>query len=184
MEFPASIEVLKNRIITAQNAAKTAKEEAARCEKEEKKNQEIANINQEIANILNALLNSWNDSDPGKYKDSFFFLDANHQRVVVQEFLPDGTKICRSQKEWDEYSRTRQYGADYDRVPYWYPVVKLSEVGTAQCAQCKSPQPIIEHYVQTYDSPDSDEWLKEYFVFCLDCNSKTVIESRTSDHRF
>lgn len=179
MGFPTNIEVLKGSIAVRQDAAEKASQEAGRRKKERRKNQEIAEI-------LSGLLESWQDSDPGKYGDAFFFLNANlRRRVVVREFLADGVKVYRTRREWDKYDRTRSWhGAAYDGVPYWYPVVNLSDVGRGQCAKCKSPQPVVERYVQTYDSPEGDAWLKEHFVLCLDCNLTTTLKSRTSDDRF
>ncbi|OGZ42170.1 MAG: hypothetical protein A3C80_02015 [Candidatus Ryanbacteria bacterium RIFCSPHIGHO2_02_FULL_45_43] len=179
MGFPTNIEVLKNSIATRRNAARTASDEASHRERE---NQE----NQAIAEILNRLLSSWRDSDPGKYGDAFFFLDATlRKRVVVQEFLADGTKVYQTRQEWGEYDRTRSWeDAKYDGVPYWYSVVTLSDVGRGECLKCKSLQPVVEHYVQAYDSPEGDVWLKKHLVLCLDCNLTTTLESKTSDSRF
>ncbi|OHA71226.1 MAG: hypothetical protein A3H01_00705 [Candidatus Wildermuthbacteria bacterium RIFCSPLOWO2_12_FULL_40_9] len=175
----ANIEALRAVVATRQNAVKVASDEVVR---QERRCQE----NQAIVEILNDLLNSWQDHDPGKNHDVYFFLDAYlRQRVVVREFLPDDAKVYQTRKEWEEYDRTRSWhGANYDGVPYWYPVVNLDAAGKSECSECKSVQPVVEHYVQTYDSPEGDEWLKEHLVLCLDCNSTTVFKSKTSDSRF
>lgn len=179
MSFPKNIKVRRSGIDTKQRAAKAASDEVGRRERQHQENQEIAGI-------LNGLLNSWCDSDPGKNRDVYFFLDPTlRQRVVVREFLPEDAKVYRTQREWNEYSRTRSWhGANYDGVPYWYPIVNLDAVGKGECSKCKSAQPAVEHYVQTYNSPEGDEWLKEFFVLCRDCNSKTIFKSETSDSRF
>jgi hypothetical protein len=75
-------------------------------------------------------------------------------------------------------------GANCDKIPDWYPVLNLAAVDKGECAGCKTAQPVIEHYKQIHDSPDGDEWLKEWFVLCLDCGLTTVLMSRTSDSRF
>lgn len=179
MSFPRNIEMLRTGITTRQNVAKAANDEASRREQQRQ-------ANQAITKIMNGLLTSWRESDPGKYGDAYFFLGASlRQRVVVREFLPEDTKVYQTQKEWNEYNRTRSWhGANYDEVPYWYPVVNLDAVGKGECSKCKTAQPVVEHYAQTYDSPGGDEWLKEQFVLCLDCDSTTVLKSETSDSRF
>ena len=179
MGFPKNIKALQTGIATRQNAAKAASDAASLLERQRKENQTIAEI-------LNGLLTSWQDSDPGKYRDAYFFLDATlRKRVVVRTFLPEGTKIYQTRQEWDEYSQNRwRYRTNDYGVPYWYPVINLDVVGKGECSKCKSAQPVVEHYVQTDDSSDGDEWLKERFVLCLDCNSTTVLESKTSSSRF
>jgi hypothetical protein len=178
MSFPANIEALRSGIAKRQSVAKAASDEASHRKRQRQKNQAIVEI-------LSGLLDSWQDPDPGKYRDAYFFLDITlRQQVVVREFLSEDVKVYQTQKEWNEYNRTRSWhGANYDGVPYWYPVVNLNVVGRGECSKCKSAQPVIEHYVQTYDSPEGDAWLKEQFVLCLECNSTTTLKSETSDSR-
>jgi thiol-disulfide isomerase/thioredoxin len=178
MSFPANVETLLATIATRQGFAQLAVDEAVCLEQERGQNQVIVDI-------LNGLLDSWAYSDPGKYQDAYFFLDASLlRRVVVREFLTEGTKVYTRQ-EWNERGLTApSHGANYDAVPYRYPLVNLGVIGKSECPKCKTAQPVVEHYAQTYDSPEGDEWLREYLVLCLDCNLPTVLKSETSTHRF
>ncbi len=178
MNFPENLEAMTEVIVARRNAAQKA---IIAIEEAQRQTQ----TNQRITNILVKLCVSWQESDPGKNGAVYFFLGrARSERVVVREFLPEGTKICQTQKEWDNYSRTKSRHGANDQVPYWYPVVNLDAVGKDECSKCKTPQLLVEHYEQTYDSSDGDEWLKEHFVLCLDCNSTTVLKSETSNSRF
>ncbi len=178
MSFPASIKEIQDIIITREKAAITAGDEASRLESERF-------LNKEVAKTLNGLLNSWREVDPGKYRDAYFFLDsALRQRVVVREFLPEDVKVYKTQQEWNEYTMTRSLQADYDGVPYHYPIVSLDVVGRSECLSCKSTQPVVEHYKQTRGSPSGDEWLKRRLILCLDCNSIKVLNFEYSDGRF
>lgn len=185
MAFPTSIKALKSAITARQNAARRAEKNSVPHEKEIQKNETVAEKNLAIARILKELAESWRQPDPGKYQDAFFFLDVTRKRVVVQEFLARKTKRYRTREEWERFLGLRRcHTVPYDGVPYYYPVVGLSDVCKEPCAKCKSMRPVVERYVQTYDSPEGDDWLKEHLVVCLDCNLITTLESKTSDIRF
>jgi len=129
MDFPANIETMKkkiahkdNEIAVLRNSIGILTNRIERLEQEEEEKQEIVNI-------LNGLLNSWQQSYPGKNEDAFFFLDASTQQVVVQELLKEGTKRCQNQTKWSEYLSTRSSSdSKYTEVPFWYPVIFFSEV--------------------------------------------------------
>ena len=178
MGFPNTIDVLGSRIIEMKVTARTASDEAKRYKQKEQENQEMVEI-------LEGLQNSWQDPDPGKYSDAFFFINADLcKRVVVREFLADDVEVCRTKEEWNEYlERQPCRPVKYEKVPYKYSVVGLSHVGKGRCEKCQQMQPVILLHVQISDSPEGDQWLKEYFVFCLDCCHKTTIKSEKSPNR-
>lgn len=185
MNFPDSPKKIKVILSNLDNGAKSAMKKIKILEKEIEILEKEKEKNLEIKKIFKGLLVAWKHPDPGKYYDAFFFLNSKMKRVVVQEFLPKGTKICHSSEEWEAYEKTRSWhGAEYNVVPYWYPVVSLSEVAKGVCPQCKLQEPNIEHYVQTDDSPEGDQWVKEYFILCIDCKATFVRKFQASSNRF
>lgn len=175
--FPADIEEVKSVIITRKDAIKMASCEIDRYQREKRKNQAIAII-------LSGLLESWKYPDPGKNQDAFFFLDAIlNERVVAREFLTDNTKVYQDRREWDKYVQIKSWHEHYNGVPPMYRIVSISAVGKSECSKCFAAQPVVEHYTQTYDSAEGDEWLREKFVLCVDCNLTTIVRSETSDLR-
>ena len=153
--FPTDLKGMEKTIVARQRAAIAAEKNAKRFSGYAKKHKEVLYI-------LRSLTTSWKESDPGKYGDAYFFLESNsRRRVVVREFLAEDEKNSNG-----------------------FQVVDLSAVLKGKCSKCELPQPVIEHYVQVYDGPDGDEWLKEHLVLCLDCDLMTVIKSETSEDRF
>ena len=180
--FPKNFENFQQHILASKETIEAAireKKEAA------KKAEKIISENELVLEILEGLLTSWKETDPGKNCDVFFFLDLKQEtRVVVRELLPADTKICKSPKEWNIYKQKIGRYEKYDRIPIWYPVVSLSEVAHGKCDKCGSSEPIVEHYVQTYDSAEADNWLKEKIVLCMKCNKTTMISRENSSYRF
>ena len=129
---------------------------------EVKERKEKISFNRVAEGVINGLKNSWDVTDPGKYSDSYFFLSFDKwERVVVNSFLlPDAN------------------------VPPTYKRVDYDEVAQCACPKCKALLPVVEHYVQTFDSPDGDEWLKREIVLCLDCKKIFELDRQVKDHRF
>lgn len=186
MNFPASIKALQDDIAVKRSMAKAASDETNRLRQQVKEQEQRQKEREAIAEILDGLFTSWRAPDPGKYRDAYFFLDiALEERAVVQEFLPENVKVCKTRNEWEEYASTRSWQrASYDSVPYWYQIVNLDAVGKGECSKCHSAQPVVEHYAQTYDSPTGDAWLREHFVFCLDCDATTILKLESKNRRF
>lgn len=186
MNFPANLRVLNSVIATRKETVGTFVAYINQKQVEVGQIEEQLKHYRRMLEILSNLPKSWRISDPGKYYDAFFFLHGHSpQRVVVREFLPEGS-ACNSREEWNLYNRTRSPhdGYDYEKVPPWFLIVSLSEVHKGICEKCRSEQPIIEHYVQAEGGRDGAEWLKKRFVFCLFCDTITTISSETSSHRF
>ncbi len=134
--------------------------------------------------LLDGILgNSWQSPDPGKDGSAFFFLDRFNKRVVVREFLPEGTRTFAAQSAWEEYRAEVPYGVRYEHVPFHYSVMSLRNVREEKCPECGTMRPVVERYAQTMDSPDGDEWTKEYFVLCLACNRAANVGAQTSSNR-
>lgn len=183
MNFPTTFENLRSHISEKEAAAQTASNLARYHEGEVRRYGKEQEHHGTIVKILKGLLNSWRTPDPGKYGDVYFFIHSQQQRVVAREFLPPDVRIC-SHQEWQGYLRNRpSHSADYEMVPPQYPAVPFAEIDKRKCPKCKTLQPIVEHYVQVYDSPEGDEWLRERFILCLDCDQTTTIKSETSDVR-
>lgn len=180
MIFPKNIEQF-------QLAKLKAAEMAAQTHRNANLLKKQADAYDEIMIVLNGILTSWQEVDPGKSRGVYFFLSAvrPNDRVVVRELIQKSS-ICNTPKEWDNYRKNREkgYWQPYEKVPYHYSVVYFDDVRKARCLNCKTQQPVIEHYVQTFDGPDGDEWLKEHFVLCLRCSVKTILSSETSCERF
>lgn len=132
--------------------------------------------------VLNGLVDSWRDPDPGKHRDAYFFLDERDNRAVVSEFLPEGAE-CATKEEWEAY-KNEKWWYRYERLPFHYYVVSLAEVSLAVCTKCNCAQPVIEHYVQTRDSPEGDSWLKERLIFCFECNDVFLLNKEVENSRF
>lgn len=136
-----------------------------------------------VSFVLSRLADSWQQPDPGKYEHAIFFLDQDGHRVVVSELLPSGTKVMTEderRKLWDSGSRPYKY----EQVPNSYRLVNLAEVAKKPCPECHQERPLAEHYVQTEDGPDGDEWKKEKLIVCLDCERITVLKSEHRENRF
>ncbi len=181
MGFPVSIEELRVGLDTRRAAIRGIDEELKRL-KEQRETNEL------MADVLEGLMESWKHPDPGKYKDAYFFLSSDlKKRVVVRQFLAPGTKIYQNAEEWRSYdwSRPSRHGSFYfDGVPFYYPIIDVNDAGKIECPTCGQPQLVVEHYVQTYDSPEGDVWLKRQLIVCLDCDKITIHEKAVSDSRF
>jgi ribosomal protein S27AE len=178
MGFPANLEELRTSLTSKQTAISAAKNEIDRlkrqCEKDET-----------MAGILKGLMESWKKPDPGKYGDAYFCLDSTlRHRVVVRQFLPEDVKIYRTPEEWFAYTRTIQRGEDYDGVSCWYQTTDIDAVAKDACPRCGQPQLVVEHYVEAYDSPECDEWLKRRLIVCFDCGLITELQEEKSESRF
>ncbi len=141
-----------------------------------------------IDTIFTSLHRSWSEADPGKYRHVHFFLEpATGKRVVVQEFLPPGTKIYSSKEEWNRYISEgfKDFRfSGYDGVPPHYRIVPLAEVVTGMCSLCGQAHPLIESYSQTADGPSGDEWSMTTFVICPSKMEYTILYHREQSHRF
>jgi hypothetical protein len=139
-----------------------------------------------IADVLQGLLRSWQERNPGKHGGAFFLIGIDlRSRVVAHQFVPKGTKVNMTSKEWKELEKAKtSHDAPYQGVPPWYSVVSLSAVAKSECKWCKTELPIIESLEQTEGSWDGDTWVRERFVLCLDCDLKTLLQSRTADNPF
>ena len=111
---------------------------------------------QNFTTVVKLLLTSWRDADAGKYGDAYFFVgQVNDAWVVVREFLPEGAPVCTDRGEWRRYVDSREWWrAPFDRVRPGLPVVSLAEVKTYACPHWGEARPVVEHYVQTYDSAE------------------------------
>lgn len=148
---------------------------------------EVRRKNAQVAREVfkGVLEGSWKDRDPGKYRATYFFVDEQYHRVVVREYLSEGTKVCATRDEWKAYCATVIGDAPYyDCVPFHYQVVSLSSVLRYECPNCRKQWPVIERYSQIEDSVDYDEWMKEHIVLCLGCNLATRVKVQTSPNRF
>lgn len=174
MSFPTNLGELRKVANDILKASRDADEEARR-------NREIAQRKQHLSDILERLFVSWQDRDPGKSRSAYFFLDPEMRRwVVVREFLPEGVKVYQTREEWERRDKRKSELG----VPYYYPVVSRAEIGMGKCPECNNDQPVIEHYVQTMDSPNGDEWLKERLILCLECGWVVQLSNETSENRF
>ncbi|MEI6296426.1 MAG: hypothetical protein WCO84_02135 [bacterium] len=179
--FPKELKKFQECILVSKEAVESTIKERGEFVKKAKK---VILRNRRISKILTGLLFSWKETDPGKSCDVFFFLDCKQEkRVVVREFL-SVDDICKSQEEWREYEKNKSYYGKYDKVPIWYPVVSLTTIARDKCKKCGSMEPVVEHYVQTLDSPDGDNWLKEKIVFCVKCHKTTRLSRENSSNRF
>lgn len=131
--------------------------------------------------ILAGLEDSWRSRDPGKYGHAYFFL-KNGKRVVLRELLAEDTRIFTDQKEWDNHSQQEKLSHVISAVPPFYSVVTLDEVDKRVCPKCSILHPVIEHYVQSYDSDSYDEWVKEQILICG--IYVVVLTSESRSHRF
>lgn len=133
--------------------------------------EERMEAHQNFTDVVQRLLSSWKDADPGKYSSVYFFVgQASDSWVVIREFLPEGTPVCIDREEWRRYVNSRSWrNLPYDRVRPSLPVVLLVEVKTESCPHCGKARPVIEHYAQTCDSAEGDNWLTERLVLCTDC---------------
>lgn len=186
MGFPTSLGEVKTQqeVWDAEEKRLNEEVEAAQAALSAVENRREAH--QGFAAVVQRLLSSWKDADPGKYGSAYFFVGKwNDAWVVVREFLPKGTIICTSQEEWRRYADSRSWwGSPYDKVRPSLPVVSLAEVKTESCPNCNEACPVVEHYVQTYDSAEGDNWLTERRVLCLDCKGAFLVsEPRNSDLR-
>jgi len=186
MSFPTTPEELASVIATQRQAVVVATDQITQLDGLIREQRVIKDRHEKIQMILEELQTSWSSLRPGKGGASFFFLDVELvERVVAREFLSDGTPICTSEEEWKEYYNSDECYRErtgnlyflfkYTRVPYFYPVVSIADVGRRECKGCKQPQPVVEYYCQTYDSPEGDEWTRKHYIFCLTCQALEVI---------
>lgn len=148
--------------------------------------EEIANRAEgNFKEVLDGLIRSWRYPDPGKYRPGYFFLSKNLGRVVVKEMLGESVEIFTDQKKWlrhrgnDDY-----YKLSYKHVPPSFKVISFKEIALTTCPRCESLVPHIEHYEQTINTPEGDEWLREYLAVCTHCNTITILDKTTSSDRF
>ena len=118
----------------------------------------------EFIGIFRGLQTSCRERDPGKYREALFLLSPDGRRVVVRELL----------------SSPESYIARVEG----YAVFQLRDVLIGRCDEGHERQPVVERYLQTYDSPHGDEWLKERLVVCLECHRVTTIWSKCLSNRF
>lgn len=142
-----------------------------------------------ILKTLDELRNSWRRRNlgwPGHWGGNFFLrhtCDSGFQRVVASELLPEGV-VCSSAKEWEEYKKTVIYPDKFQKVPFYFPVVKLSEIARGLCKECQTSQPMMENYFGSSDISEMDRWIRRRYVFCVSCGSFTEISSETSRSHF
>lgn len=111
-----------------------------------------------VSFILARLLTSWDNPDLYRMSSgghAYFFLQPGiRARVIVQEFLPDGKK------------------------PYHnYSVIPFAEIAKGECPACHQDDcPVVEHSVR-------HKRLKERILLCLNCNTATVLASKTRSER-
>ena len=137
--------------------------------------------------ILRRLRLSWQESDPGKSSDVYFFLTKGGDWAIAKELLDPETEICKTDEQSAAYKKERErgwHGAKHTKVLQRYAVIPLSDALTAECPVCHLALPVIEHYAQTRDSPQGDNWLKERFLLCLNCDKWHKLKSENSQYRF
>ena len=181
MNFPRNIEDLKANLqaaIRSRNQAVTSlKNQISEVENQ-------INQFQTMLTVLQRLADSWRDNDPGKYDDAYFFLNGE-DRVVVEEFLPEDAKTCGSKEEWVKYLNSREYrGKPYEVIPFGMRIMPISEVLCHPCPACSEEVPLVEHYVQAYDGPSGDLWVKELLALCAQCQKVFVVDKKSSRSRF
>lgn len=186
MSFPSGLAELNTTLEKLKEEERRLGEEreAARAILRQLEAQTRAHSN--FVTAVQCLLSSWRDADPGKYGSAYFFVgQANDVWVVVREFLSEGTPVCTDRGEWRRYVDSRKWwGAPFDRIRPSLPVVPLDQVKTEACPLCGQVQPVVERYVQTYDSAEGDNWLAERLVFCTDCKAASpVAQPRNSSVR-
>lgn len=148
--------------------------------------EEIAEkVGRNFKEVLDGLMRSWRDLDPGKYRPGYFFLNKNLERVVVKEMLGKGVEIFTDRKRWLQHRKKDDYyKLPYRHVPPHLKAISLGEIALVSCPRCESLVPHIEHYEQTIDTPEGDQWIKEYLAVCTHCKATTTLEQKTSPDRF
>lgn len=139
----------------------------------------------ELIILLQTLPESWRNRDPGKYGESYWFLDNEGRWIVVHELLAQDVKIFSgTYKEWNKHllDINFPYWQTFEEVPPYYQVISFSEVMRVPCSQCGKEQPLIESYHQTHDSPEGDTWERKRLVIC--CGDIQIIKHKTSNTRF
>jgi hypothetical protein len=190
MSFPSSISQLQAIIAEKREREAGFQKQRQAALAESDRHRKAAEYIHRFVTIFEGVLTAWNQPDPGKSGEAYFFLNgANHQqRVVAAELLPPEVHRC-TPPEWEQYLRERSrdpYGwrdRPHTKLPPQYPVVPLASVWHQACPTCGEARPIIEHYGQVCDSPDGDSWIEEHLLLCSPCNMITEIDSEYSRHR-
>jgi hypothetical protein len=135
-----------------------------------------------VRGILLKLANSWREYDPGKDEEAFFFLSQDGQRAVVKECLPPDTQIFPGTiKEWGR-RRQNPAGGRFEEVPPYYQVIDFRKVLTMKCPKCDQQVPVIETYLQTYDSPRGDTWAQDWII--VHCGEEYLLHTEQQPGRF
>lgn len=138
-------------------------------ETRDKKKQELEQVERELKVAefrqmsMRSLIDGWKINDPGKYQDAFFFLTQAGEWAVVREFVAAGTKIY-TKEEWRDLPYDKQKSPQ--GVPPHYKLIELKDALRISCPSCGEEHPAIEHYRQTGDSPEGDEWARSRIVLC------------------
>ena len=183
MGFPTGAQGLSELAMVCTAETKAAKQVIAQVRacltEQENKVARLENFGQ----VLTALDKSWKEHDPGKRDNAYFFLDQEGKWAVVKELIPDGTKVIENWREWREYDTSERWWRPLELVSPRYRAIPLSEVLRGSCPVGHSGQPVVEHYVQAFDGPEGDSWLKERMVVCADCRNISLSEAQISSER-
>lgn len=116
-----------------------------------------------MIDVLETMADGNRYQDPGKYGPVFYVLDPVGRQALPEEYVNEN------------HPHRLRRGA----------LVKLADARKVACPHCGRLQIETVKYHQTFDSPEGDTWVKEYFIVCEKClKTWATREQETKDGRF
>ncbi len=106
--------------------------------------------------VLEKIADGGHYQDPGKYGPAFYIFDSTGRQVLPEECVGENHPFLNRKDS----------------------LIKLADARTVACPHCGRLQIEIVKYHQTFDSPEGDEWAKEYFAVCEECQKTWTTRPR------